>query len=80
MTGSMYYYNTTPDTWDQMLYPEAIIDRKNKAQILFEALYLESINRPLTEEIPEYLKTRLRKVKKAFDDNKKLCDEKSIII
>ncbi len=80
MYASEYYYNCLPDTWDLMLYKDAIIDRRDSAEILFKALYLESVNRPLNEEVPDELKLRLRKVDKAFKDNKKLCDEKSLII
>ena len=80
MTASEYYYDCTYDVWDKMFYPEAIIDRKYRAWKLFTKLYNESQTYPMTQELPIELSTRMRKVKKAFDDNQRLVDEKNLII
>jgi hypothetical protein len=80
MSASEYYYDCAFDTWDKMLYPEAIIDRKNRAWELFRKLYKESMSIPMNQEIPLDLSRRMKKAKKAFDDNSKLAEEKFLIL
>ena len=72
MTASEYYYDCKAEIWDLMYYRDAILDRRDRADALHRKLYMESINRPLTEEAPQELRTRLRKVDKAYRDNKKV--------
>lgn len=78
--ASEYYYGCQPDAWDNMLYPDAIIDRRDKAWELFCELYTERHVLPYSEDINEEKALRLRKVRIAYEDNKQLCDEKSLII
>lgn len=80
ITASEYYYNCNPNAWDNMLYPEAIKNRKEMAWKLFGELFEESKTYPLTQELPIELTTRMRKVKKAYDDNTRLVDEKSLVL
>jgi len=80
LTASEYYYDCAPDTWDNMLYPDAIKDRRDRAWALFVQLYKESEDKPRNREVPIELANRLRKVTKAHSDNKQLCDEKSLVI
>lgn len=76
LTASEYYYGCQANTWDNMLYPDAIKDRYDRVKILYFELYKESTNphRSWDDEI------RFFKVKKAFDDTKQLLDERTLII
>ena len=82
--ASEYYYDCKPDAWDSMLYPEAIRDRKEKAQ----KLYAHYVDRQFAEYKSDFNGTkltteehaRMRATSKAYELNKKLCDEKTLII
>lgn len=80
ITASEYYYGCKPDTWDDMLYPDAIEDRKNRAWELFKQLFIEREQLPYNQDLSEEKALRLRKVRKAYEDNKRLTEEKHLII
>ena len=80
ISASEYYYGCTYDTWDEMFYPEAVIDRRDRAWELFKELYLERESLPMNQDLSEEKALRLRKVRKAFEDNQRLVDEKNLVI
>ncbi len=80
MFASEYYYGVTdPKYWDDMLYKNAIIDRRDKAF----ALYIKLTEHQLLPE-PKVLsfedEKRAHKVEQAYKDCKQLCDERGLII
>ena len=80
MCASEYYYDVQPDAWDDMLYPEAIKDRQKRSWDLFCKLQTQANELPMNKPLPEELSLRINKTRRAFEDNKQLCDEKSLII
>jgi len=78
MSESEYYYGCSYDTWDEMLYPDALSDRFRRVKIVWEKLYQdERINgRYWTDE----QKMRMFKVEKAVKDNQQLQDERGSIL
>jgi len=76
ISASMYYYGCDFSTWDNMLYTEAIVDRKDKAFALYAMLYDEEQKGVLSFEDA----TRLNKVYKAYIYNKKLINERELIL
>ena len=84
MYASEYYYGAKPDAWDLMLYPDAIKDRRDKAN----AIHKYYVDREFAEYRSDFNgvkltaeeRVRLVAVGKAYSLNKKLCDEKSLII
>jgi hypothetical protein len=74
-SGSRYYYDCDFHVWDDMLYPDAIKDRAKRAkELYFELLGTCDFKMSYEEQI------RLGKVYKAWKDNEKLIDERSLII
>jgi hypothetical protein len=78
MKGSEYYYNCSPDTWDNMLYFEAIEDRRNRARDLYYELYM--IQENSEKEMPFEFRKRLGKVESAWKLNQKLLDERYLVM
>lgn len=79
ITASEYYYDCPFDYWDNMLYKDAIISRRDKA---FE-LYIRLTESQLLPE-PKILapedEIRAFKVEKAYKDCQQLCDERGLIL
>jgi hypothetical protein len=80
MRGSEYYYGEgiSPNRWDNMLYFEAIEDRRNLARDLYFKLY--KIQEESETEMPFDFRLRLGKVESAWKLNQKLLDERSLIV
>jgi len=69
VTASIYYYGCDFNTWDNMLYKDAIQDRlKRVKEQYYAALDLE--NRTYEEQV------RLKKLENAFKDCSQICDER----
>ena len=73
-----YYYDCQPEVWDNMLYPEAILDRRDRSRDLYFALLKEEME--YKKVLPFDKRTRLWKVEKAYRDNQKLLDERTTVI
>jgi len=78
LTASEYYYDCTPDTWDNMLYPDAIKDRAKRAKELYFKLYKK--REEFKGEQPFEEQVRLFKVEKAYKDTRQIVDERDLII
>lgn len=82
--ASEYYYGCQPGHWDEMLYPDAIIDRRNKAY----KIYTYYVDRQFAEYKSDFNGTkltteelrRMSSVSDAYVLNKKLHDEKTLVI
>lgn len=69
ISASEYYYGCPFNTWDNMLYKDAIQDRKKRVkEQYFEALTLE--NKTYEEQV------RLKKLENALKDCEQICDER----
>ncbi len=78
MSASMYYYGCEMTEWDDLLYPDAIIDRRNRAFELYKELITEKAN--TKGEMSFEKRKRLWKVEMAYKDNSQLCEERGLII
>jgi soluble lytic murein transglycosylase-like protein len=72
--ASVYYYGVLSNTWDNMLYWDAVKDRRDRARKLF----FELMNFKETRQFDDLV--REHKVYKAWKDNEKLLDERSLVI
>jgi hypothetical protein len=77
MTACEYYYGVDFHAWENLPYFEAIEMRRNLAKDLYLELY--QIQERTPKELPFEFRKRLWKVKKAWDDNQKLLDERSLV-
>ena len=78
MTESEYYYDCTFDTWDLMLYPEALVDRNKRVKKVWETLYQDQNKNGRNWTFDQ--KVRMFKVEKAVRDNQQLLDERGSLI
>jgi hypothetical protein len=72
--ASEYYYGVLSSTWDNMLYWDAVKDRRDRARELFYDLLEDTKPKDYDEQVRE------SKIYKAWKDNEKLLDERSFII
>jgi len=75
VSASNYYYDCPPDTWDEMLYKDAIKDRAERAQALYFRLYTEMMadkNWSFENQV------RLHKVTQAAALTRKIADERNL--
>ena len=80
ITASEYYYGCPSDTWDDMLYKDAIVDRAKRAKELYFKLYKEQSKYSKGNEQPFEDQVRIFKVEKAYKDTKQIVDERNLII
>ena len=78
VTESEYYYQCPFDTWDQMSYPQALVDRNKRVKETWEMLYQDQIKNGKNWTFDQ--KVRFFKVEKAVKDNQQLIDERSNLI
>jgi len=78
MTTSEYLYEAKPDTWDNMLYFEALEDKYQRSKKLYEKM-LEKEWNSKTEMSYEF-RIRLHKVRRAMDFNKELLEERYSVV
>jgi len=78
MTQSEYYYGVPFETWENLLYFDAIKKRVECAKKLYEELYQEQMNSKT--ELSFEKRKRLWKVEKALKDNQKLLNEKDGLV
>jgi len=78
LTASEYYYDCTADTWDNMLYPDAIKDRARRAKELYFKLYKK--REEYKGEQPFEDQVRFFKVEKAYNLASQIVAERDLII
>ena len=79
VSASQYYYGCDVHTWDNMLYPDAIKDRRDKALELYMKLY-DAQKGMKYNDVKFEDRVRMFKVEKAVKDTKQLCDERNLIL